>query len=215
VDIYRGLVMRRNDPLEPVPPVRYEFRPHALRYLRSTFSAGSVLSAVVTGGGRSLFDKTENYGTGFERYSNHMEANLVRHVIQRSIQFGSASLLQQEEAFATSKEERIGKRVQAALYHSFFVPGRDGNEFAFPRLAAALGTGWIVHKWHPWREDNINPWQQASLILASYVARSFWQEFKPDIKNGLRSGRRRLFKQAPDDPLLALSSSTKCSAHCK
>ena len=177
-DIYRALVVSRDDPTQPIPAPRYDFQQHAKNYWRSTFSPSSLLPSVLSGGGNSLIDDTLHFGDGGERYVNHIEANLVRHVTQQSLEFGFAAMLRQDEAFATSKEKRLSKRIEGALYHSFFVPGRNGDEFAFPRVAAAFGTGWMTHEWHPWRSDNIDPWRQASLILSSYIARSFWQEFE-------------------------------------
>lgn len=168
-----------------LPPPHYDFHRHAIEYLKTTFSPNSLLPSIVTGGSTGFLDETLHYGDGGERYFNHIEANLVRHVAQQTIEFGFAALLQQDEAFATSGEKRVGKRIKSALYHSFFVPGRNGDELAFPRIAAALGTGWMTHEWHPWRSDNIDPWQQTSLILCSYIARSFWHEFKPDLKSRL------------------------------
>jgi hypothetical protein len=219
-DIYRALVVERNDSHTPVPPRHYDVDEQFHEYLKNTYSAGPLLSAVATGGVSGLLDGTSIFGDGFERYSNHMEANLIRHVTQQTLEFGVAAALQQNERFLVSHDERMTKRIKAALYHSFFVAGRDGNEFAFPRLAAAVGTGVMITEWHPWRDDHVSTTREVSSILGGYVARSFWQEFKPDIKHELRTEKRKLLRQPTDDHMIALSgpvatNATTCSEHCK
>jgi hypothetical protein len=79
-DIYRQLVLARNDPNSLVPPKHYDLGDQFRDYLKNTYSVGTLVSAVVTGGASSLFDGTSVSGDGLERYSNHMEANLIRHV---------------------------------------------------------------------------------------------------------------------------------------
>jgi hypothetical protein len=68
-------------------------------------------------------------------------------------------------------------------------------------VAAAVGTGFIVHNWHPWQQQDINPWMQTTSILSRYVLQSFWQEFKPDIKSTLKNLLKRTHSPAnPADP---------------
>lgn len=185
-DVYRNLVKNDSEANVPVPERRYDYSSHAREYFNTTFSAKSVASAMFSAGASATFSRSDVWGDGFDRYSNRFAANMARQTIRRSIEFGAAALLQQEETFTPSLEESIGGRIRSALYHSFFVPGRNGNEFAFPRLAAAVGTGFIVSNWHPWQQQDINPWMQTTSILSGYVLQSFWREFKPDIKSILK-----------------------------
>jgi hypothetical protein len=102
--------------------------------------------------------------------------------VRNSIEFGAGAILQQEQRFVPSGDDRLIRRIGSVFYHSFFVPGRGINEFSFPRVAAAVGTGWIVHEWHPWKQGDVNPWVQTSTILSSYVLQSAVQEFKPELR---------------------------------
>src|SRR5262249_37257113 len=88
--------------------------------------------------------------------------------------------------FAPSGQQGFQRRAASALYRTFIVPGRDGNELAFPRIAAAFGTVWVAQRWHPWQETAPAGWTQAGWILARYVARSYWAEFKPEIGRAIR-----------------------------
>jgi hypothetical protein len=200
-DVYRNLVKNESEDNTPVPERRYDYASHAREYLNATFGPKAIASAMFSAGASATFSRSDVWGDGFDRYSNRFEANIVRQTMRRSIEFGTAALLQQEQAFTSSQEETTGRRIRSALYHSFFVQGRNGNEFAFPRVAAAVGTGFIVHNWHPWQQQDINPWMQTTSILSRYVLQSFWQEFKPDIKSTLKNLLKRTHSPAnPADP---------------
>ena len=72
--------------------------------------------------------------------------------------------------------------------------GRDGDEPALPRLAAAAGTAWPMHSWHPGEKAAPNVWSEAGWILERYALGSYWTEFKPEIKRVAR----RLFRWRED-----------------
>ena len=124
-------------------------------------------------------------------YINRIEANLATNTIAKSLEFGAAAFLQQDEGFSPSGEDGFRRRATYALYRTFVVPGRDGDELAFPRLASAVGTAWITHRWHPWQDAEPNMWSQAAWILTRYAFRSYWTEFKPEILREARKVLRR------------------------
>jgi len=139
----------------------------------------------------STFDRSPAWGDGSEKYVNHFGAAMMRRTLRQSIEFGAGALLQQDERFTASGQEGIKARLKSALYRSFFVPGRGGNEFALPRVAAAVGTGWALHEYHPFQRGDLNPWVQTTEVLSAYVARSFWHEFAPDIRFRLKALAQR------------------------
>ncbi len=193
-DVYRSLVEHSTHDDIEVPSTRYDFASHLTQYLSSTFGPKPIASAMFSASVRSRFhsDGSKLTAHGFGAYGNHVAENLARRTIQQSIEFGAASLLQQEEAFTSSHEQQTGRRIRSALYHSFFVPGRNGDEFAFPRLAAAVGTSLIVSEWHPWQQEKTNPWLQTAAILSKYIARSFYKEYKPEVKMAIGKGKKLL-----------------------
>ena len=205
-NVYRGLLKNNHEGLIE-PPRSYDYQSHAHEFFKSSFGPGAIAAAMLTGSIVTTIHHANGWGEGLDRYRNHFEANLARHAIQQSIEFGTGALLQQDESFTSSNQQTVGRRIRSALYRSFFVPGHTSNELAVPRLAAAIGTGWIVHSWHPWQRTEIDPWVQTARILSSYVLRSFWHEFEPDVKNKLHR-TRNIFKhdtaaQAP--PVIAAS----------
>jgi len=69
--------------------------------------------------------------------------------------------------------------------------GRDGDEPALPRLAAAAGTAWPMHSWDPGEKAAPNVWSEAGWIFARYALGSYWTEFNPEIKRVARRLCRR------------------------
>jgi hypothetical protein len=196
-NVYRGLVRQEDGPgIDEVPPKRYDFGEHAREYLNQTFGPSTLGAAALTAAVSSGVHEVLGQGEAFNRYQNRVELNLVRQTMQKSIEFGASALLQQDEHFVTSNETAMGKRLRSALYRSFTVKGSNGDELAFPRIAAAVGTGWFMHEYHPWwPEHDPNPWLASGIMLSKYVMQSFWHEFRPEIKSRIREVEHRLLKK--------------------
>ncbi|MGH9720571.1 MAG: hypothetical protein ACRD8O_10190 [Bryobacteraceae bacterium] len=190
-EVYRGLVRRNPDGGGLVPEPRYDVAVHARKYLFGTFGSTAIGVAVASAAASSTLRRATGVGVGSGRLVDHLSTNLVRNTVARSIQFSTAAFLQQDQSFSRSNERGFGRRARSALYRSLFVPGRGGNELAFPRIAAALGTPWTMRQWHPGRETAPDPWVQSALLFGRYVTRSFLAEFKPEMTRGLRKVFRR------------------------
>jgi hypothetical protein len=169
--------------IPPALPPPYDAGAQAKQYLRSTFGTTAIGVAIASAAvGAALHDAT---GWGSERFVDRVSADLVRHTVSQSIEFGTAALLRQDESFSRSRERGFGRRARTALYRSLFVVGRNGDEFAAPRIAAAVATPWAIREFHPGRETPPNPWVQSAVIFGSYVVRSYWAEFRPEITRGM------------------------------
>lgn len=193
-DVRRGLVRTRLNLLpddqqtgEVVPGVRYDLREHTRQYLEAVLSPRAMTTSIATG--FAIFEARKIMGENVTQRSipQRVARNLVRNGVAQSIEFGTAAFLQQEQAYVPSMANGYGRRSLSALYRSFVVPGRDGDELAFPRIAASMGTPWVMHQWSQGRIDPPpNPWMQSAIMMGKYVARSYWGEFGPDVKQKLR-----------------------------
>jgi hypothetical protein len=189
-DVHRNLVRERSQDNVPVPPRLYDYTYQATKYLNATLSPKSVTAAMMSASATATFNHSAEWGRGFDRYRNRFAANMVRQTVRNSIEFGAGAILQQEQGFVSSADNRFIRRIGSVFYHSFFVPGRGTNELSFPRVAAAVGTGWLVHEWHPWQQGSVNPWMETSRILSSYVIRSAVQEFKPELRRAAERAKK-------------------------
>lgn len=183
-EVYRGLLKSQH--AEFLPPPRYDLGEHAKQYLKSVIGPRAISSAVASGSSSLTLRKVMGADTAGRTYHDRILLNLAQNGVSQSIEFGTAAFLQQDQTFHTSREGGFVRRSRAALHNAFFVPGREGEELAFPRIAAALGTPWVMRPWHPGQIAPPNPWLQSVFMMGRYIARSYWAEFKPDFQRALR-----------------------------
>jgi hypothetical protein len=179
-DVYRGLVKTNPNGGDPMPPPRFDFSERTRRYA-ATLLAPSVTGLEMFIGTASAAARQLSEGGGSGHYVGHITGNLVRSAISQSVEYTSSMILQQDDKYKPSREGGLGRRMGTALARSFVIPGREGNELAFPRIAAAMATPWITRPWHPGFEEPTNPWVQTAYIYGRYVVRSFLAEFQPEL----------------------------------
>ena len=191
-EVHRGLV--RSDPYTdgPAPPSRYDAAEQARQYLRDAFGPSTVAMAIGSAAATSAIQSTAGWKLETSRYMDRVSVNVVRNVFAQSIQFGAAAFLQQEQKYQPSHERGFRRRARRALYRSFFVQGRDGDELAFPRIAAALGTPWAMRPIYAAQGRSPDPWVETGLLFGLYMAQSFWSEFRPEINRAARKMFRRV-----------------------
>lgn len=185
-EVFRGLVRTNPDGSDLVPRPKYHFTAQGRQYLHKAFGYNAAGMAVASAAGSTALGKTTGWGLGGVTYQDRVYTNLARNAVAQSIEFGTAAFLQQDQGFASSTESGFGRRARSALYRSFFVRGRHGDELAFPRIAAALATPHVMAPWHPAGQAAPDPWVQSALMLSRSIARSYWAEFKPDIKRATK-----------------------------
>lgn len=188
-DVYRGLVrmkLRTHPEGEQIPPPRYDFQEHAREYMRRAFGP-SALGFATASAAITLSVRNEVFpGSTTQTYWDRIQTNLVRNVVMQSAEFTASAFLQQDETFRPSNKSGFGPRMGAAFYNTFVVPGREGDELAMPRIAAAITTPWLLRPYHPGLAEPEDPWVQMGWMLGRYIMKSYWTEFKPDIEKGLR-----------------------------
>jgi hypothetical protein len=128
-----------------------------------------------------------------QSYYQRTIRNVTRNAEYRSIEFGMSALTRQDTQFTLSREHSFGGRAKYAAYHAFFVRNGDKDRFAYPRVVAAFGTAGLDALWHPGQKQHTYEWSEAGCLLGRYLLRSYWIEFKPDIK---RQGRKLLHRNA-------------------
>ena len=185
-EVHRSLVRAAHDAGEPVPPPRYNAAEHARQYLHDAFGPSAVAIAIGSAAATSAFQNAAGWQLQNSRFLDRVSANIVRNALAQSIQFGASAFLQQEQKFQPSHERGFRRRAGQALYRSFFVPGRDGEELAFPRIAAALGTPWAMRPLYAAQRRSPDPWVETGQLFGRYVVRSFWAEFHPEISRTAR-----------------------------
>lgn len=188
-EVYRGLLrmkLRANPEGEIVPPPRYDRAAHAKEYLWRAIGPSAVVYAAASGAITLSVRNQVLPGSTTQTYWDRIQTNLVRNAVLQATEFTASAFLQQDETFQRSRATGFRDRMGSALYRTFVVPGREGDELAMPRIAAAITTPWILKTYHPGLAQPQDPWPQIGWLLGRYIMTSYWTEFKPDIEKGFR-----------------------------
>jgi hypothetical protein len=190
-DVYRGLVKTNPNGGGPMPPPRFDFSERTRRYAATLVAPSITGLETFIGTASATVQQLSGGESGSGRYMGHITGNLVRSTVAQSVEYASSMILQQDDTYKPTHEGGVGRRMGTALARSFVIPGREGNELAFPRIAAAMATPWITRPWHPGLDERPNPWVQTAYIYGRYVVRCFLTDFRPDLMNLVRtvSGR--------------------------
>lgn len=170
---------------------QYSFTRASEDYLKTTFSPEDLISNLAdSAGGAALHSVLHDFTT--PDFQRALALGMTRRELERSISFVTASLLREDTRFVPSGEHAFRARVRYAFLQTFLDRGRNGSEIAAPRIAAAFGTAWVLDTWHPWMgKKEPNPWTHAGFLFSAYAARSFWTEFKPDVKHQVQMFLKR------------------------
>jgi hypothetical protein len=189
-DVNRALHVNLNQP-QPSASRHYDFGKYAKEYFVSALSPENLISSLAASATGAAFHNALHGDFTANAFQSRLAENLTRKGIAGSIDFLTASLLQQDVRFVPSGYHGFRNRVKYAFFQTFVDRGRAGNEIAVPRIAACFGTAWVLETWHPWMRNEPNLWSHAGFIFGTYAARSFWTEFKPDIKHEIRALLKR------------------------
>ncbi len=195
LDVYRSLVREKMRTIPPspwappeiVPGGRYDYGAEAKKYLHNIIGPGAITASLAIGSTGNTMREFLGAGATGDGRVDRIEYALVQNATLQTVEFGFSAYLHQDETFRASGKKGIGLRSAKALLHTVVVPGRDGPEVAFPRIASAMLTPRVLYGFHPGLAQLISsPWQQTAFLMGRYLLRSFWAEFKPDINHALR-----------------------------
>lgn len=146
-------------------------------------------SSVVSSAALMLISPTRIWGRGTDAYTNHLLASFTHRLVTYGLQSGAAALLHEDLRYKPSLSQNVWKRSAHALLSTVILETPRGNDIAFANLAAAVGSGVIVNTTHPGQEnyDHVGVFNHAGRDLLGFAESNLWNEFKPDIKNLLRT----------------------------
>ena len=146
-------------------------------------------TSVVSSATSQLFNPSDVWGQGTDRFTNHLVASFTQRLVTYGVQGAAAAALHQDLRYKPSQSRNVWRRTGHALVSTLVLETPHGNDIAFANIVAAVGSGIIIHTYHPGREDFAQPgtWNQAGLNLWGFAQSNLWNEFKPDLKHLIRS----------------------------
>jgi len=183
---------------EPAPvvsnqPATVEFTPmtrsERLRnYLSGTFGPASIARAAATAGFGQLNDSPKEWGQGGQGYADRLGNAYAKHIIRRTLEYGAASALHEDDRYLPSGEKGFWNRTKYAVSSTFLARRENGQRtFAFARMGGAAGAAFISRAWQP--ASVSGPQNAASSFgfsLATDIGGNMIREFFPDLKRHFR-----------------------------
>lgn len=186
IDVYRSLI-RAHDGADALPDGIYDYKAQAKRYLNNIMGPKALTATMALAWSGPTARQSFGLRATGDHYRDRMTYALVQNAAMQTIEFGFSAFLHQDETFRASGRQGLGMRTAKALLHTVVVPGRDGPEVAFPRIAAAMLTPRALYWWHPGQPQPVaSPWQQTGFLMSRYLVQSLWAEFGGDFRRGLR-----------------------------
>jgi hypothetical protein len=145
--------------------------------------ATSVMSSAF-----QLISPSDVWGRGMDGFTDHLVASFTQRVVTYGLQSGAAAALHEDVRYKPSLSSNVWKRTGHALVSTVVLETPRGDDIAYANIIAAVGSGFVIHTFHPGRDINNRPgaWNFAALNLLGFAQGNLWTEFKPDIKHLVR-----------------------------
>ena len=168
--------------------VPMSFSERARKYIIASFGVGAVLRAAALGGITQWTDTPGEWRQGSEAYGERLGSSFAENVIRQALEFGSSTALRQDNRYFRSTETGFVKRSKHAVASVFVARTEGGGEqVAYSRLGAVLGSAFLSRLWQPRSEDGAGDAAACfGLNMAADIGWNFLHEFCP------RSVARRL-----------------------
>ena len=146
-------------------------------------------ATVVSSAFFQLFSPSSVWGSGADRFTNHLVASFTQRLATYGIQAGAAAALHEDLRYKPSLSSNVWKRTGHALLSTFVLETPRGKDIALANIVAAVGSGMIINANLPGRENSHHPgtWSFAGRDLLGFAEGNLWDEFKPDIKHFLKN----------------------------
>jgi hypothetical protein len=178
-----GFLLRRLRKMEPAKPGPITANERFHEYLWGTLGPVPVFTKFVTAGISQGLDSPPEWGQGSEGYFKRFGNNLANDSVRRSLTYGVASLLHEDNRYFASGKSRIWARIEHAMESSVTARYRaDRERISVSALTGAVGAALISRAWAP------PSWQTPGSVgrtivysIAGQAGMNVFREFLPDL----------------------------------
>jgi len=119
-------------------------------YLRSITDLQGVLRAAAAGGIRQAEGSPKEWGGGAQGYGERVGNAFAEHGIRKTLEYGSAAFLHEDNRYFSSGERGFFRRTSYAIASAFLARRDNGDRtFSFSRIGSAAGSAFISRAWQP------------------------------------------------------------------
>ena len=150
-------------------------------YLQSTFGPGAIATAAAVGGITQWTGNPKEWGGGAEAYGERVGNTFAQHVIRKTLEYGAATALHEDNRYIHSTETGFWKRSKHAVASVFVARNEAGREhFAYSRFGGAVGASFISRLWQPRSTTNSgDATVNFGLTMAGDMGWNLFKEFRP------------------------------------
>ena len=168
-------------PAEFAPMTRSERLGH---YLVGLVDGEAILRAAASAGIRQAENSPKEWGGGAEAYGERVGNGFAEHVINRTVQYGMAAALHEDNRYFVSGQTGFFRRTKYAIKSTLLARHDNGNQyFSFSRIGGAASAGFISRLWQPRSTNSAGDGAESfGITMASDVGFNVFREFWPDLK---------------------------------
>jgi len=171
------------------PPPR-EFAPmtrseRLSRYVLGLADYESVLRSAASAGIAQAGNTPKEWRGGGEAYGKRIGNAYAEHVINRTVQYGLAAALHEDNRYFVSGQTGFGRRIKYAVASTLLARHDDGSRsFSFSRIAGAASAGFISRQWQPRSTNSAGDGAVSfGVSMAGDIGFNVFREFWPGFKH--------------------------------
>jgi hypothetical protein len=174
------------------PPPR-EFAPmthseRLSRYLLGLGDAESIFRAAASAGFAQASGTPKEWKGGAEAYGKRVGNSFAEHVINRTLQYGIAAALHEDNRYFASGETGFFRRTKYAIASAFLARHDNGSRsLSFSRFGGAAGAAFISRQWQPRSTTSAGDGAVSfGVSMGADVGINIFREFWPSVKRHSR-----------------------------
>src|SRR5215831_15703118 len=157
-------------------------------YLKDTFWPGSLVTAAARAGIDQAFDKPKEWDGTASGFANRLGNVYAKHIIRRTVQFGAATALHEDDRYLSSGQRGFWNRTKYAVASTFLARRDNGDRcFAVARMGGAASSAFISRAWQPASASGMGSAASSfGFTIAGDLGTNIVKEFWPDLKRRFR-----------------------------
>jgi hypothetical protein len=155
--------------------------------LDSTLGPLTLVGVGVDAGWGTLRDKPWEYGTHVEGFGKRYGLDLAADATSNLMEASLGAMWGEDPRYFRAEGEPTARRVGHVFRMTFLAKNREGHYMpAYARYTAIAGSSFISNAWRP----NSDASTSDAIVRIGFgfggrLARNLWDEFWPDVKNGI------------------------------
>ena len=154
------------------------------RYLLGIADGESLVRAAASGAIAQAENTPKEWRGGAEAYGKRVGNAYAEHVINRTVQYGLAAALHEDNRYFVSGQTGFGRRIKYAVASTLLARHDNGSRFlSFSRIGGAAGAAFISRQWQPRSTNSAGDAASSfGVTMAADIGFNVFREFWPGLR---------------------------------